>query len=65
MSFFKKLRDRMFKSSSKIDEGLDAIVSDGGEEEVVEAGATEEAADQVRAAEDARQEAERQAEDAR
>lgn len=33
MSFFKKLKDRMFKSSSKIDEGLDAIVSDGGEEE--------------------------------
>ncbi len=32
MSFFKKLKDRMFKSSSKIDEGLDAIVSDGGEE---------------------------------
>ncbi len=35
MSFFKKLKDRMFKSSSKIDEGLDAIVSDGGEEEEV------------------------------
>ena len=31
MSFFKKLKDRMFKSSSKIDEGLDAIVQDGGE----------------------------------
>ena len=35
MSFFKKLKSRMFKSSSKIDEGLDAIVSDGGEEEIV------------------------------
>ncbi|WP_342078707.1 signal recognition particle-docking protein FtsY [Yoonia sp. SS1-5] len=35
MSFFKKLKNRMFKSSSKIDEGLDAIVSDGGEEEEV------------------------------
>lgn len=36
MSFFKKLKDKLFKSSSKIDEGLDAIVNDGGEEEVVE-----------------------------
>lgn len=31
MAFFKKLRDRMFKSSSKLDEGLEAIVDDGGE----------------------------------
>jgi fused signal recognition particle receptor len=30
MSFFKKLKDRMFKSSSKLDEGLEAIVADGG-----------------------------------
>lgn len=38
MSFFKKLKDRMFKSSSKIDEGLDAIVQDRGEiEETIEA----------------------------
>ena len=29
MSFFKKLKDRMFKSSSRIDEGLDAIIEDG------------------------------------
>ena len=29
MSFFKKLKDRMTRSSSKIDEGLDAIVSEG------------------------------------
>ncbi|MEJ6402495.1 signal recognition particle-docking protein FtsY [Yoonia sp. 2307UL14-13] len=36
MSFFKKLKDRMFKSSSKIDAGLDAIVSDGGEETAIE-----------------------------
>ena len=37
MSFFKKLKDRLFKSSQKIDEGLDAIVKDGGvEEEIVE-----------------------------
>ena len=34
MSFFKKLKDRMFRSSSKIDEGLDAIVGDGGEVDV-------------------------------
>jgi fused signal recognition particle receptor len=31
MAFFKKLKDRMFKSASKIDEGLEAIVEDGGE----------------------------------
>ncbi|PUB13580.1 signal recognition particle-docking protein FtsY [Yoonia sediminilitoris] len=36
MSFFKKLKNRMFKSSSKIDEGLDAIVSEGGEEEAAQ-----------------------------
>ncbi|MEM6587166.1 MAG: signal recognition particle-docking protein FtsY [Pseudomonadota bacterium] len=36
MSFFKKLKDKLFKSSSKIDEGLDAIVEDGGVEEVAE-----------------------------
>ena len=36
MAFFKKLKERLFKSSSKIDEGLDAIFSDGGEEETVE-----------------------------
>jgi fused signal recognition particle receptor len=29
MSFFKKLKDRLFKSSSKLDEGLEAIVADG------------------------------------
>ena len=33
MSFFKKLKDRLFKSSSKLDEGLEAIVADGGEAE--------------------------------
>ncbi len=31
MSFFKKLKDRLFKSSSKLDEGLEAIVAEGGE----------------------------------
>ena len=29
MAFFKKLKDRMFRSSDKLDEGLDAIVSAG------------------------------------
>ncbi|MEM0948156.1 MAG: signal recognition particle-docking protein FtsY [Pseudomonadota bacterium] len=36
MAFFGKLRERLFKSSSKIDEGLDAIVSDGGAVEASE-----------------------------
>ena len=31
MAFFKKLKERLFKSSSKLEEGLDAIVEDGGE----------------------------------
>lgn len=30
MSFFGKLKDRLFKSSSRLEEGLDAIVKDGG-----------------------------------
>ena len=34
MAFFKKLKERLFKSSSKIEEGLDAIVEDGGEAEM-------------------------------
>jgi len=34
MSFFKKLKNRMFKSSAKLEEGLDAIVEDGGTGEV-------------------------------
>ncbi|MFL4471899.1 signal recognition particle-docking protein FtsY [Tateyamaria armeniaca] len=36
MAFFKKLKDRLFKSSSKLDEGLEAIVEDGGVEEAAE-----------------------------
>ena len=36
MAFFKKLKDRLFKSSSKIDEGLEAIVSEGGQAETAE-----------------------------
>ncbi len=75
MAFFKKLKERLFKSSSKIDEGLEAIVSDGGEEEtlVVETGAAEADADRQAAVareaeaarlateEEARQEAAREA----
>jgi len=45
MAFFRKLKDRLFKSSSKLDEGLEAIVSDGGEEEAVEAVEAVEAAE--------------------
>ncbi|WP_171128910.1 MULTISPECIES: signal recognition particle-docking protein FtsY [unclassified Ruegeria] len=32
MAFFSKLKDKLFKSSSRLEEGLDAIVEDGGEE---------------------------------
>ncbi|MDX2485845.1 MAG: signal recognition particle-docking protein FtsY [Pseudodonghicola sp.] len=30
MAFFSKLKDRLFRSSSKLEQGLDAIVEDGG-----------------------------------
>lgn len=36
MAFFKKLKDRLFNSSSKLDEGLDAIMQDGGEADAPE-----------------------------
>lgn len=35
MAFFKKLKDKLFRSSSKLEEGLDAIVGDGGEADAV------------------------------
>ncbi len=35
MAFFSKLKERLFKSSSKLEEGLEAIVEDGGVEETV------------------------------
>jgi fused signal recognition particle receptor len=35
LAFFKKLKERLFNSSSKIDEGLEAIVGDGGQEEAL------------------------------
>ncbi|MDA5093504.1 signal recognition particle-docking protein FtsY [Aliiroseovarius sp. KMU-50] len=44
MAFFSKLKDRLFKSSSKLEEGLEAIVDEGGEEEQVEAPVEEVAA---------------------
>lgn len=37
MSFFNKLKSKMFKSSSKLEEGLETIVDDGGEQEQAEA----------------------------
>lgn len=52
MAFFKKLKDRLFKSSSKIEDGLDAIVGDGGVEEELEAQletTAQDAADQAQA----------------
>ena len=36
MSFFKKMKERLFKSSSKLDEGLEAIVDEAPEEVVGE-----------------------------
>jgi len=39
MSFFKKLRDRMFKSSDKIGQGLDEIVGEGAEAPAMDAAA--------------------------
>ncbi|MBO9412889.1 MULTISPECIES: signal recognition particle-docking protein FtsY [unclassified Ruegeria] len=32
MAFFSKLKNKLFKSSSRLEQGLDAIVEDGGEE---------------------------------
>jgi fused signal recognition particle receptor len=33
MAFFSKLKERLFKSSSKLEEGLEAIVEDGRAQE--------------------------------
>ncbi|MDP2492394.1 signal recognition particle-docking protein FtsY [Shimia thalassica] len=41
MAFFSKLKDRLFKSSSKLEEGLDAIIEDGGEEVIAETSSPE------------------------
>jgi fused signal recognition particle receptor len=46
MAFFSKLKDRLFKSSSKLDQGLDAIVEDGGEiEDIDEVAGSDEVAE--------------------
>lgn len=37
MSFFSKLKNRLFNSSAKLDEGLEAIIKDGGEDVIDEA----------------------------
>lgn len=37
MSFFKKLKDRLFRSSDKIGEGLEALVAEGSEDETPDA----------------------------
>ena len=47
MAFFRKLKERLFKSSSKIEEGLDAIVEDGGEAAIDVVGFEETAAVEV------------------
>jgi len=36
MSFFNKLKKRMFKSSSKLEQGLEEIIEDGGAEEQID-----------------------------
>lgn len=54
MAFFKKLKDRMFKSSSRIEEGLDAIVADGGVAEDAGAPAVQDEPAQSVAAREAR-----------
>jgi fused signal recognition particle receptor len=38
MSFFKKLKDRLFRSSDKIGEGLEALVAEGAEPDVAASG---------------------------
>ena len=47
MSFFKKLKKRLFKSSSKIDEGLEAIVQDADGQENAEAARAARQGDEV------------------
>jgi len=44
MSFFRKLKERMFRSSSKLDEGLDALVQEGDANEPPEPPETDDAA---------------------
>ncbi len=39
MSFFKKLKNRLSKSSSRLEQGLDEIIEDGSKEEAIDAAA--------------------------
>ncbi|MEX5563214.1 signal recognition particle-docking protein FtsY [Pseudophaeobacter sp. 1A16562] len=41
MAFFTKLKDRLFKSSSKLEDGLDAIVAEGADEKAEDKAAVE------------------------
>ncbi len=50
MSFLKKLREKMFRSSAKIGEGLDALVADGAVEDAAVAEAAVDVAEPVAAA---------------
>ena len=64
MAFFKKLKERMFKSSSKLEEGLDAIVEEGGAvEEVTQVDLAAEAEERQRREQEAER-ARRKAEEA-
>ena len=47
MSFFKKLKEKLFKSSSKLNDDLEAIVEEGAVEEVVEEVVEEQVAEEV------------------
>jgi fused signal recognition particle receptor len=53
MSLFNKLKTRLFRSSSKIEEGLDAIVEDGGQAEVTDEIETQPVDTQAEVVEDA------------
>ena len=44
MAFFTKLKDRLFKSSSKLEDGLDAIVAEGADDKAEDKAAVENAA---------------------
>ncbi|MFZ1479390.1 MAG: signal recognition particle-docking protein FtsY, partial [Paracoccaceae bacterium] len=50
MSFFKKLKDRLFRSSDKISDGLDALVAEGAEDAAPDRPLAETPAEAVEAA---------------
>ncbi len=51
MSFFKKLKNRLSRSSSKLEQGLDEIIEDGGRQEPVDAPAPIQAKEAISEAE--------------